>query len=388
MWSSSLAAVALAAALEASPAQNTHGYDYLVGDKFVEPVTTVSGTAQTGYTTYRLSLRAKEGADVGTIYTIFGDGDTQMVIPAAFQADAPFGADIGGVSPEFFPYSSAAASDSWLSVGINGGNTRGDIASIGIKFDKWTESKPLVVDDGAVFWMDPRNAPRTSTTAAVQIGQVTTPTGVIWNAVVNAQGKSMREEAGKDWDHHGLVFTNDVYSPPPPPPPRNIRPPARSQKAPDCDSDMLAATFDAIPASCCKDERECADGFPTTCSKECGQLILPFWDSCEAYMGSIPGYTLMDEMWQNFVGQCGHGAPRNTFRCEYAELLPIALDCSSTAMESADFCSSSCAGQLLPLVQQCSGRQAFEEAIQLLVGRPVGKLVQHCVTEIVDGSRV
>ena len=47
MWSSSLAAVALAAALEASPAQNTHGYDYLVGDKFVEPVTTVSGTAQT-----------------------------------------------------------------------------------------------------------------------------------------------------------------------------------------------------------------------------------------------------------------------------------------------------------------------------------------------------
>ena len=48
MWSSSLAAVALAAALEASPAQNAeHGYDYLVGDKFVEPVTTVSGTAQT-----------------------------------------------------------------------------------------------------------------------------------------------------------------------------------------------------------------------------------------------------------------------------------------------------------------------------------------------------
>lgn len=203
MWSSSLAAVALAAALEASPAQNTaRGHDYVLGNKFVEPITTVSGTAQTGYTTYRLSLRAKEGADVGTIYTIFGDGDTQMVIPAAFQADAPFGADIGGVSPEFFPYSSAAASDSWLSVGINGGNTRGDIASIGIKFDKWTESKALVVDDGAVFWMDPRNAPRTSTTAAVQIGQVTTPTGVIWNAVVNAQGKSLREEQGKDWDHH------------------------------------------------------------------------------------------------------------------------------------------------------------------------------------------
>ena len=49
---------------------------------------------------------------------------------------------------------SAAASDSWLSVGSNGGNTRGDIASIGIKFDKWTESKALVVDDGNVVFFD------------------------------------------------------------------------------------------------------------------------------------------------------------------------------------------------------------------------------------------
>ena len=48
MWSSSLAAVALAAALEASPAQNTaRGHDYVLGNKFVEPITTVSGTAQT-----------------------------------------------------------------------------------------------------------------------------------------------------------------------------------------------------------------------------------------------------------------------------------------------------------------------------------------------------
>jgi hypothetical protein len=71
-----------------------------------------------------------------------------------------------------------------------------------------------------------------------------------------------------------------------------------------------------------------------------------------------------------------------TFRCETAELLPIALDCSSTDMDSPDFCSSDCAMQVLPMVQQCATRPMFETAIQLLVGRPVGKLVSNCVVEL------
>merc|ERR1719160_931330 len=178
-------------------------------EKFLEPVVTVAGTAQHGYTTYALWLRALPGADVGTIYTIYGDSHTQMTMPPAFQADAPFGCDIGGVNPAFFAYSSAAASDSWLSVGVTGGNSNGAIASIGIDFDSWSETKPMAVSDGAVFWMDPLNAPHDPMTGGqVQIGQITTPTGTTWSAIVNAQGKNKMLAPHQDWDDHGIVFTN------------------------------------------------------------------------------------------------------------------------------------------------------------------------------------
>ena len=120
MWSSSLAAVALAAALEASPAQNTaRGHDYVLGNKFVEPITTVSGTAQTvraqtplhswprslrsraalrapprvpsltrlrpqGYTTYRLKL-VMDPTVISTCYSIYGDHAAFMTFPPAYQ---------------------------------------------------------------------------------------------------------------------------------------------------------------------------------------------------------------------------------------------------------------------------------------------------------------
>merc|ERR1712134_248514 len=87
-------------------------------------------------------------------------------------------------------------------------------------------------------------------------------------------------------------------------------------------------------------------------------------------------------MGENFVGECRGAGPVTEFNCEYSELLPIALECSSSEMENEDFCSSDCAIQLLPMVQQCASRGPFEEAIQMLVGRPVGKLVSNCVAEL------
>ena len=41
------------------------------------------------------------------------------------------------------------------------GNPDNDLSSIGISWSDWTPTEPLVVDDGAVFWMDPC-APRLS----------------------------------------------------------------------------------------------------------------------------------------------------------------------------------------------------------------------------------
>ena len=60
-------------------------------DKNLAPEVTVVGTAEAGHTTYALSLRPNVGADVGTIYTIYGDSATQMAFPPCFQAAAPFG---------------------------------------------------------------------------------------------------------------------------------------------------------------------------------------------------------------------------------------------------------------------------------------------------------
>jgi hypothetical protein len=360
--------------------------------KFLDPVVTVAGTAQPGYITYALGLRGLPGADVGTIYTIYGDSHTPMTMPPAFQADAPFGCDIGGVNPAFYTYSSAAASDSWLSVGVTGGNANGAIASIGIDFDGWSETKPMVVSDGAVFWMDPLNAPRDPMTGGqVQIGQITTPIGTTWSAVVNAQGKNKLLEPHKDWEDHGIVFTNGPKGPARAELPSLRAEPPKSQITPQvasagamstCSGDMVSSTFQQLPDACCGDQDDCVNGFPDQCSRECAAIVMPFWHSCEAFMGSIPGYSVMDGMWQNFVRECRGGALVTDFNCEYTELLPIALECSSTAMDSEEFCSSDCAMQLLPIIQQCASRPTFEEAIQILVGRPVGQLVSICVEEL------
>ena len=45
--------------------------------------------------------------------------------------------------------------DSWLTIGIHDSNILGKISSIGIDFDDWDEYHGIIVDDGAVFLIDP-----------------------------------------------------------------------------------------------------------------------------------------------------------------------------------------------------------------------------------------
>ena len=47
-------------------------------------------------TTYQLGLTLSGSAK--NVYTVYGDTDTAMSLPAAYQADAPFGANVGGVA--------------------------------------------------------------------------------------------------------------------------------------------------------------------------------------------------------------------------------------------------------------------------------------------------
>jgi hypothetical protein len=110
------------------------------------------------------------------------------------------GSNVGGTDPVLLQALPSAKYDGWLTVGKTTGDTTGDLGSVGINFDSWNESDGLIVNDGAVFWMNHSNGP---TTTEVVVAQFTTKE-TNWTAKVNAQGKSI---SGDDWDIRGITFT-------------------------------------------------------------------------------------------------------------------------------------------------------------------------------------
>merc|ERR1712146_104358 len=136
-----------------------------MGDPNVTPVVTASAPSLDGYDTYQLAVTLT--GDASNVYTIYGTVDSPISVPAAFQQDAPFGANVGGTNPAFWAVVAAAEFDSWLTVGITQGDTGGLLSSIGIDFDAWTESNGLATSDGAVFWMSPDDGPAAGTDAVL-----------------------------------------------------------------------------------------------------------------------------------------------------------------------------------------------------------------------------
>ena len=163
---------------------------------------------QGGMTTYTLSVTLPQPAQ--NVYTIFGappapgsGASSELSMPPAYQTPAPFGCNTGGVNAQFLPISPTAADDSWLTVGITEGDSRGALGSIGIDFANWSLDNGITADDGAVFWMDPTAAPG----GTVTVAQVTTPSGSRWQATMGMQGKSC-DRCGDDWSVHNVMFSN------------------------------------------------------------------------------------------------------------------------------------------------------------------------------------
>lgn len=134
-----------------------------------------------------------------------------MNFPPAYQEPTPFGADIGGTDPHFWAYSPTAQYDSWLAVGDISGSAGTDVSSIGIDFDSWDDSTGLNVENGAVFWMDPKRAPSVDPCV---VAQLTVPDGSDWTAVVNARGKTgdYKGGGGDDWEVTMLNFSPDLVT--------------------------------------------------------------------------------------------------------------------------------------------------------------------------------
>jgi hypothetical protein len=120
-------------------------------------------------------------------------------MPAAYQENAPFGANVGGVNPAFLSAKPTAAYDSYLTVGKTEGDAAGEISSIGIDWDSWTISAGLSVDNGAAFWMTPDDGP----TGSAVVAQITVAGP--WDAKLSVQGRST---SGDDYQAVGITYTS------------------------------------------------------------------------------------------------------------------------------------------------------------------------------------
>lgn len=132
-------------------------------------VDTVAVDAVAGYTTYQLALELAVGAF--NVYSLYGDDEWGMLFPPAFQVPAPFGATIGGADSALFAFNPDAEFDSWITIGKTGGDAGGEISSIGLDLNAWSEESPLECADrqgGAIFFMDPDAAPTERTCVVAQ----------------------------------------------------------------------------------------------------------------------------------------------------------------------------------------------------------------------------
>ena len=182
------------------------GYQYIC-PKITE-VTNCNQGGIDGYTTFRISVVIKPGADVTNLYALYGDEyGNNIFLPRAYQTSINYGSNIGGVNPFFLESYPNVMYDSWLTIGISNGNLNNKLSSIGIDFNKWDENHDLDITNGGVFVMDPEET-------IVQgreylIGQITVVENSNPSMIVNVQGKT--KHSGNTWNENGIVF--DLISP-------------------------------------------------------------------------------------------------------------------------------------------------------------------------------
>ena len=89
-WARVVAALALAHGTAAQPRPTNKPHASIT--------TTQMSSTKAGYATYQVGVNFDSGS-VQDVYALFGDPGDAMIIPPAFQVDAPFGVDVGPVSP-------------------------------------------------------------------------------------------------------------------------------------------------------------------------------------------------------------------------------------------------------------------------------------------------
>ena len=163
---------------------------------------------------------------VQSIYVLYAnsdenaDGSAGFEIPPAYQEPPPFGVNIGGANPAFVRAAPDSEWDSWLTIGITTGDVHDDLSSIGIKWDHWSATQALSVNDGAVFWMDSASGPTfldeaetaevppgipVRHTSDICVGQLTLDQ--LGSCHFGARGRSHDLQSG-DWDQPRIEFVS------------------------------------------------------------------------------------------------------------------------------------------------------------------------------------
>jgi len=167
-----------------------------------------------GYTTYELSLELKK--DVYNVYVMYGTHDNTMYIPPAKNEYSLLGSNIGGVNPIYYnKQHNGIGYDSWLTIGITGGDMKHELSSIGIKFDNWSAESPLIVDNGAIFLINARQ--KVVTGNNLVIGHLTVKNDMSDIVNINVQGYKKLGKRLIPWTTNDIKFpieplTNDSHN--------------------------------------------------------------------------------------------------------------------------------------------------------------------------------
>merc|ERR1712098_977099 len=157
--------------------------------------------------TYRVGVKLKKSKS--TLYTIIGTEKGAMSIPAAWHKKT-FGKNLGGVSKDIVGIFKDAGFDSWLTVGITGGDGSNELGSAGLKdaFKAWTPDaggfgKGFSSSDCGVFWMNPAKT-RASGTGKIVVAQLTLKKGDKASATMGMVGKL---KGGAGWREDKVTLT-------------------------------------------------------------------------------------------------------------------------------------------------------------------------------------
>ena len=161
--------------------------------------------APAGWTTYQLSVDLPAGAT--NIYALAGTPShavgvsAPLVLPAAYQAAAPFGVHVGGIDPAFFAAAPESEYDSWITVGVTDGSAGNDLAlspGLGDALDAWTADAGFEHDNCAVFFMDPSDGPSGNGIVMAQL-TITAGTSATASGVIQGQSASGSDYQDRVW---------------------------------------------------------------------------------------------------------------------------------------------------------------------------------------------